>query len=300
VTADAARIERFVDEQASSAARGIAIFASAQHGLFETLEVATPFENEVTARATPSLFQLARLADDRETAVVAVVALNVARLFIMQRGLLREVEGLSEDPKGYHAIRGTNAMNQKHYQRHAEVTRAEFAREVADMVERLVDREGAGQVVLAGEQEAIARLRQALAPRVARLVHERAPRMDVRTPRDAVGEEIEPLLREAEADEDRTVVQRLVAGVQAGDLGVAGLEATRAALRAGQADALVLSGTASFPPEARSALIDLAVRSGASVEIVDGDETLDRMGGVGALLRYRLPTVAGVYASPTA
>jgi peptide subunit release factor 1 (eRF1) len=302
VQADADRIEQYLIEQASPAARGIAVFASAQHHLFEVLETSEPFENEVSVRATPSLFQLVRLLDDQETAVVAVVALNVARLFVMRSGRLIEAEHRVDDPKFYHKIRGTAVMNQKRYQHHADMTRAEFAQEVAGMVERLVQREGAAHVVVAGEQEAIMLLRGALPQPISKLVAEQSPRLDVRTPMDIIAEEAEPVLRRAEVDEKHGVVEQLLAGVQADELGIVGIEPTRAALDSGQVDVLVLSGTAAFPVETRSQLIELAARTGARVEVVSGGTALDQLGGVGAVLRYRISalTEAGTSLAPLA
>ena len=297
--ADAERIEQYVIGQASPSARGLALFASAQHGLFETLETPEPFSNEVSVRAEPSLFQLARLLDDAETAVVAVVALNVARLFVLRAGQLIPSAHREDDPKLYHKIHATNAMNQKRYQHHADIMRADFARQVAGMVEQLARREGAQHVIVAGELEAIARLRQALPPQIASILSEHSPRMDVHAPLRAIFAEVEPLLRAAERDEERGVVERLVEGVQADELGVAGLEATRAALRAGQVDVLVLSAQTAFPPETRTALIELALRTSARVEVVEENATLDHLGGVGALLRYRGAGFATPDAAPT-
>jgi len=287
VREDAARIERYLDEQAPVAAQGVAIFASARHGLFETIATAVPFETRVSARAEPDLFQLARLLDDRETAVVAVVDSNTARLFVSRLGGLREVRGLDDDPKYYHKVRGANAMNQARYQRHADNVRTSFAREVAARIEELVDREGAAHVILSGDAVAIPLLRKALAPRVAALVHEPPLSLDVTAPRDAVSEATLPLIEAAEAEQDRTIVERLVDAVRADALGVAELEPTRRALQNGQVDTLVLAGDVPFPPETRSELIDLAAKTGAAVEVVDGSEVLRELGGVGALLRYR-------------
>lgn len=289
VRTDAARIEEYLDAQVSRAAQGVAIFASGPHALFETLEVDVPFDNQVSARAQPDLFQLARLLDDQETAVVAVIDTHAARLFVLHLGGLREVRGLQDDPKLYHLVRGANAMNQARYQRHARHVRAQFAAEVADRMEQLVDREHARQVVLAGETAAIGLLRQALAPRIAQLVHEPPLALDIETPRDAVLEEVVPVMREAEAEQDRAVVERLVDAVRAGTLGVAGLEPTRDALRNGQAEVLVLAGEGPVPLETRSELIELATRTDAAIEVVDSSEALQRLGGVGALLRYRIP-----------
>ncbi|HEU0028796.1 MAG TPA: hypothetical protein VFQ25_16945 [Ktedonobacterales bacterium] len=299
VGADAARIWRYLDEQAPASAQGLAIFASAPLGLFETLESNVPFENEVTAGATPSLYPLARLMDDQETAVVAVVDTNTARLFLSQRGLLRELQGLDEDPKFFSKIKGARAMNQAHYQRHALTRRREFAAEVAERIEQLVAEYGATQVILAGDAVATPVLRAALPPQMAALVHEEPLALDINTPRDAVWEEIEPLIRETEAEQDRTVVEQLADAALANGLAVMGLEETRAALEAGQVDTLAISSGARAPEGTRSQLISLAAQTDAEVEIVDNSPEFDAMGGVGALLRYRLTPTRRVYIPPS-
>ncbi|HEX6122556.1 MAG TPA: Vms1/Ankzf1 family peptidyl-tRNA hydrolase [Ktedonobacterales bacterium] len=288
IRADAARIERFLDAEATSAAQGLAIFASARHQLFETLEVRVPFANEVSARAEPSLFQLARLLDDQETAVVAVVDIRAARLFVMSRGLLREVRELSEDSKYFSKLRGAHGLNQARFQRHAENLRAQFAQEAATQIERLVDEVRPTQVILVGDQVALPLLRDALSPRVLQLTLEEPVRLDITASVSTVAEEIAPLVQETEADQDRTAVERLLEAVRSGRLGADGLEPVRAALERGQVDTLLLAGDVEFPPETRSKLIELATNTGATVEVVDGSEPLRQLGGVGALLRYDL------------
>ncbi|HEX8996344.1 MAG TPA: hypothetical protein VF812_09965 [Ktedonobacterales bacterium] len=299
IRADAARIQRYLDEQAAPSAEGLAIFACAPLGLFETLESGVPFETEVTARATPNLYPLARLLDDQETAIVAVVDTNTARLFVSQRGLLREMKGLDEDPKYFHMMKGATAMNQAHYERYALAQRKRFAVEVAQRLSELVDETGAKQVIIAGDAVATPILKASLAPQVTALLHEIALPMAIDATRDEIWEEVEPMVREAEAEEDRSVVELLLDQALSGHLGVLGLERTRAALETGQVDTLVLLADLQAPPETRSQLISLATRTGAEVEIVDDSPELAKLGGVGALLRFKLGAASGGLIVPT-
>ena len=300
VRADAARIGEYLNTQLSPDVQGVAIFASAQHHLFETLETTVPFATEVAARAEPDLFQLARLLDDRETAIVAVVDTHAARLFVLARGLLREVRGLSEDPKYFHKVRGINVMNQGHYLSYTESRRARFAQQTAERLEQLVGEEHATQVILAGEQGPASLVRQSLSPQAAQLVRDAPVRLEIEALPETIREEIEPLIRETLAERDRAIAERLVGAVQSGGLGVAGLDLTRAALERGQADTLVLATDAPLGEEMRSQLIELATQTDASVEIVQPSAVLTQLGGVGALLRYRYANAggAGVYVAP--
>jgi peptide chain release factor subunit 1 len=286
IRADAERIDRYLADEYDVAADGLALFACAGRGLFETVEAGVPFEDQVTVGPQPDLFQLARLVDEHETAVVAVVDSNTSRLFVTRRGVLQEVGGTDEPAKFYRTRPMLGGLNQANYQRHNANMRAGFARETAAELARLVEAEGASRVVLAGDAVAIPLLQEALAPQVAALVKD-VLRLDIRTPRDAVAEEAQQVLAEAEAEDSRSAADRLVGAVRAGGLGVAGLDETRAALEHGQVDELLLDPAAELDEATRGELVRLAQLTGATVEVVEGHDGLQRLGGVGALLRYR-------------
>lgn len=287
VMADAKRIEAYLADEISPSTHGVAIFAGSAHDLFETFTTDVPFENRVSALAMPDLFQLAGLLDDHEVAIVAVAHTHAARLFITHRGGMREVRKVAEDPKLFHQVRRTNAMNQAHYQRHARQVRADFAHEIAQDIESLVRITGANAVILAGDAVAVPILRQALAPHIAELVLEPRIPLELDAPQDTIWEDIEPLLAHTQQLHEHAIVERLIEAVRADALGVAGYVATRAAIDAGQADTLVMAKDAPLSAEARNELMALAARTDVQVEIVEPDGALDALGGVGALLRYR-------------
>jgi stalled ribosome rescue protein Dom34 len=177
-------------------------------------------------------------------------------------------------------------FNQASYQRHNANMRAGFARETAAELARLVEVEGASHVVLAGDEVAIPLLQEALSPNIAGMVKD-VLRLDIRTPLDEVAEEVQQVLAEAEAEASLQTADRLVAAVRADGLGVAGLDETRTALEHGQVDELVLDPSADLDEATRAELVRMASLTSATVDVVEGHEGLSRLGGVGALLRYR-------------
>lgn len=179
-------------------------------------------------------------------------------------------------------------MNQANYQCHIAKHRSEFAREAAAEIDLLVQRERASQVILAGNQAALPLLRDALPPRVLDLVREDARGLNPQVTRDVVLDEIAPMLAQAEAERGHTIADQLVDAIRADALGVAGLEATRAALDHGQVDVLV--GDAPGNADIRNELIRFAVTTGGDVEVIESPTILERLGGVGALLHYRHET----------
>ena len=288
--ADAARVQRFFDDHAEPFMQGIVIFACNRDKLFETLEAGVPFDNLVALEPLPDLFQLARLIDEHETSVVALVDTNTARLFVTRRGFLQEVPGVKGD-KFASSKRNTGDLNHKNYQRRVQNSRLDFAREMARELETLVAHEQATRVILAGDAVAIPLLHQALAPHLEPLISEQILSLDIRAPRDEVHAEIRPLLAQIEADESHGVADQLIEEVQRQALGVLGPQETRDALTHGQADTLVLAQEAALDEQERNELVHLAAQTGAAVETVQGHEALVDAGGVGALLRYRVAWV---------
>lgn len=285
--ADAARIQRFFDEHAEPYLEGVAIFACNRHQLFETLETGVPFDDFVALEPLPDLFQLARLIDEHETSVVALVDTNTARLFVTRRGFLHEVSGPTDD-KFYSRQRNTGGLNHKNYQRRVQNRRIDFARDMAAAIEELVAHEGATHVILAGDAVAIPLLHQALSPQLEPLISEQVLSLDIRAPRDEIHSEITPLLAQIEEDESHGVADRLIEEVQRQGLGVVGPQETRDALTHGQADTLVLAAETPLDTQERNELVHLATQTGADVETVQGHESLIDAGGVGALLRYQV------------
>jgi ribosomal protein L30E len=284
---DANRVQRFLDEHAGPWLQGVAMFACNSHQLFEVIETGVPFENQVALEPVPDLFQLARLVDEQETAVVALVDTNTTRLFVTRRGFLEEVAGPNDDPFGYRQ-RNTGGLNHKQYQRRVQNQREAFAREAAAALEELVSQEGATRVILAGDAVAIPLLHQALSPQLEPLIHEEVLRLDIRTPRHEVLREVAPILAQVEEEESHARADRLVDAVREQGLGVIGLEETRHALEHGQGEVLVLAEEAPLEEQERNDLVRLATLSGAEVDLVTGHQILQQLGGVGALLRYRL------------
>lgn len=283
---DANRVQRYLDEHAAPWLQGVAIFACNSHQLFEVIETGVPFEDQVVLEPVPDLFQLARLVDEQETAVVALVDTNTTRLFVTRSGFLEEVAGPDDDPFGYR-MRNTGMLNHKHYQRHVQNQREAFAREAATALENLVKQEDAKRVILAGDAVAIPLLHQALSPQLEPLVYEEVLRLDIRTPRHQVLREIEPILEAEEQESSHSRADQLVEAIRAQGLGVIGPQETRDALEQGAGDVLVLAEEAPLDEQERNNLVRLATLSNAEVDLVKGHEILQQMGGVGALLRYR-------------
>jgi peptide subunit release factor 1 (eRF1) len=287
VRTDTMRIQEYREREFPISTQGLALFACAGAGLFEVVEAGVPFENQVSASPMPDLFQLARLLDEQETTVVALVDTNTARLFVSRLGFFNEVDGPNDRDRRDYRKRSMGGWSQARYQRHIDKHRMDFAQEAAAEMERLVAAEGAVRLLLAGDEVAIPLLRDALSPDVAKLLQDDVLRVHIRAPRGDLQSEIAPLLAQVEAEDAHTVADRLLGAVQADGLGVIGVERTWTALEHGQADVLLIAPQAPVSADVRSQLIRLATNTGALVEVVESHTRFEELGGVGALLRYR-------------
>ncbi|HET8776016.1 MAG TPA: hypothetical protein VFN76_00005, partial [Candidatus Limnocylindria bacterium] len=154
-------------------------------------------------------------------------------------------------------------------------------------IARLVQRERAQHVFLAGDERVIPILEAELSEPVKALV-EYVTRIEMRSGADDVRQEVAPILAAIEEADGRDVAARAVAGARAGDLGVTGIDATMAALEAGQVDELVIDETAGVDEDLRAELVRQASLTDARVEVVRDHEGLRRREGVGATLRFRI------------
>jgi len=282
---DAERVHAAV-AAASPAAEGLAIFSCSAAGLFESIEAPAPFENQVVYDRYPRLYQLARLLDEYETAVVAVADTNTLRLFVVRGERIAEMPGKDEDPYNYQ-MRSTSGMNEHRFRRHVENHRREFAEEAARLIEQLCEQERATRLIIAGDEVALHHLREALPESLTRRVTEGEFHIDIRAGLEHVRRTVEHFLLQTEDDQSQHTADILVGEVEEGDLGVAGYDRTKAALELGAADVVVIDD-AYEPAERKDELARLAAATGARVEVVREHHGLRALGGVGAILRYRV------------
>lgn len=282
---DRARIEELLGGDLN-AMDGLAAFACDRIGLWEVIGAPEPFETRLAAGPTAELFELARLLDQSVSAVVAIVDTNTCRLFITRRGELIERPGRDESSEE-HERTDVGGWSQARFQRHIDMQDKRFAKEAADAIDHLVRVERPAHVILAGDERALSVLEPELSEPVRSLL-KATTHIRMRAGEREIHEEVAPLLSALEEAASQAVAERAIAGHRAGDLGVVGIDATMAALEAGQVDELVIDEAAGMDDELREALVRQASLTHARVEVVRDHAPLRRHEGVGATLRYRI------------
>ena len=311
---DFVRIVRYLKGEVPASIQGLAIFAcSAEKDWFEVGQFDAPFErNRVFVSDRPHLYPLARLIDQYRRYAVVLADTNRAQIFVFASGRAvnrQEVENV----KTKHAKVG--GWSQARYQRHEQNYHLQHAKEVVENLEKIVRDEGIEQIVLAGDEATvIPLLREQMSKEVAEKVIE-ALSLGIDTPEHELLEESLTAFRRHDSFTDMEKVEQLLSEYRGDNLGVAGVPETLAALSNGQVEEMLIAARPEsiqydeaevekvlklYPadvvlPESldQRTIADELVRranvlSSAKVTFIEDSTRLERMGGVGGLLRYRI------------
>jgi hypothetical protein len=286
--ADRERIEEFVRRDMSPATSGLIIFACSAKGLWESVEVGAELENEVTVGPVPELYQLAKMLDEHETVVVAVVDTNNARFFVTRYGRLNELDGPDDPNVQDYSKPSGGGWRQKRYQTIVDNKRQDFSQQVVKELEALIGRVEAKNLVIAGDEVAMTLLQDNLSPGSRKILYSEVLRIDQRAPRLDIKKDVMRIVDEIEKEKDLSLAEKLIGAIRGNALGIAGLEATTEALKNGQVETLLLDPTSEVVSiEDRNELIRLAATTGADVDMVPGTQEFPIPDGAGALLRYK-------------
>jgi peptide chain release factor subunit 1 len=285
---DVAQINRYLENELRPSANGLALFACAGAGLFETveMEVALP-GHRLYLYDQPHLYDLARINDEYPLYAAAICDTNSARLYVFGLGQVLAKEEINGSRTRAVKVGG---WSQARYRRHIENYHVQHLKEVAGALDRIVADENIRHVVLAGDEVAVSKLRAQLSQPLEDKIVDML-RLDINAADAEVLKATLDSLRRQDAEDDAARVERLRQECRSGGLAVAGPESTLEALNVGQADEVLISaslqdlqGNEQKPDE----LVTKAQQTGAAVRFIQDPELLAWADGVGALLRYRI------------
>src|ERR1051325_3915618 len=311
---DFVRIVRYLESEVPPSVQGLAIFScSKAKDWFEVGQFDAPFErNRLFVSDRPHLYPLARLIDQYRRYAVVLADTNRAQIFVFAAGRAMEREEV-ENVKTKHTKIG--GWSQSRYQRHEQNYHLQHAKEVVDMLERIVREEGIEQIILAGDEATVIPLLREQMPKPLEEKVIDALSLGINTPQHELLDESLTAFRRFDSLTDMQKVERLLNEYRADDLGVAGVPETLAALSNGQVEEMLIAAKAEaiqFEEEEVKKVLELYqtderlpetlnqrtvadelvrranVLSSAKVTFIEDSTRLERVGGVGALLRYRI------------
>jgi peptide chain release factor subunit 1 len=311
---DSARIINYLENEVPTTAQGLAIFAcTAANDYFEVGEFDAPFErNRVFVSDRPHVYPLARLIDRYRRFAVLLADTNRARIFVFATGKTVEEQTVENVKTKRTSVGG---WSQARYQRHEENYHLHHVKEVVDMLARIVSEEDVEHVILAGDETTVIPLIREQLPQTLSDKVIDALNFAIDTPEHELFDESLKAFHRHDSLTDMEKVERLLNEYRADDLGVAGVPDTLAALSNGQVEEMLIVSTADnlaydeeevrkvlkvYEPDGelsqeldKRTVADELVRranllSSARVTFIEDDTRLQQIGGVGALLRYRI------------
>lgn len=310
---DATRIQAYLESNNAAEGQALAIFACSGSDLFETIPLEAPIgEHSMFISSVPHLYPLAKLVENYPRYAAVMLDTNKARIFVFGTSTEREEKVVGE--KTRRTSKG--GWSQARYQRRADNFHMHHIKEVIDTLDKIVREEGIQQVVVAGAEVAMPIFREQLPKHLADMIVEIGPHEDGES--GSFVQRTMAALREKDAESDLEKVQELMDAWKSGGLGVAGPEATLSAFQLGQVDELIITATPEtlksvqkLPEDSApggvqvatsnpSGLIDesrlklsdelitRAQQTAARIRFIEDASLLADVGGVGALLRFRI------------
>ena len=299
-------IEPLLAAEVIKGEKGRVIFASAARDFLQVFRLSVSLEPMVVLDSSPFLLPLARLKDDYEDYALLLLDSQEARLFVIRSDILEEKKKLSIDLMNKHKKGGWSQMR---YNRLRSGAIKSFLTKVVEDLQGRLDLGEIKGLVVAGPGEAKGQLVEML-PIVWKEKLLGVVDISMQTP----GGDLVKLGGKS-AREERSaelhLAERLKEAVLKGEGAAYGLAEVGMALQEGRVNHLLLSSGFALPSmickkchftheEGESCptcggqmqamslerLYEQAERTGAEVALVEDDEFLEAMGGVGALLRY--------------
>jgi peptide subunit release factor 1 (eRF1) len=312
---DVDRIQKHLDSKDNTSSQALAIFACTGSDLFEAIPLDAPIDAHwLFIDSVPHLYPLARLVENYPRYAAVMLDTNKARIFVFGVGLAKEER--EEKIVGKKTRRTSKGgWSQARYQRRADNFHTNHVKEVVDTLDRIVREENIEHIVVAGAEVAVPLLREQLPKHLAdRIVDVIAlPGNDTNFLETTMA-----ALREKDAETDIERVRELIDAWQSGGLGVAGPEATLSAFQLGQVEELIITGSPetlkpvqSLPEDSAPGdvqvetsnaqgaaddkrlklsddLVTRAQQTSARIRFIEDASLLADVGGVGALLRFRI------------
>ena len=311
--ADADRILKYLESEVDKSSQGLVIFASNGSGFFEAIPVEAPFDShQLFIGSVPHLYPLARLVENYPRYAAVMLDTNKARIFVF--GGKEEREEKIAGEKTRRTSKG--GWSQARYQRRADNFHMLHIKEVVDTLDKIVREEKIDHIVVAGADVAMPILREQLPKPLADKIVEIGAHEDGES--GSFVERTMAALREKDAVTDAEKVEELMNAWQSGGLGVAGPEATLSAFQLGQVDELIITASPALlkpvqklPDDAAPGqvqadtsapqgtvdekrlkladeLVTRANQTSARIRFIEDEHLLADIGGVGALLRFRI------------
>jgi len=311
------RIAAYLKGSLSERTRGLAVFARGGPTPFWLpLQFEVPLPNWIAAGSTPNIYHLVELKDNYDRYVILLTTETSARIIGVNLGSVTAQLWRSRPEL---RRRVGHEWTKEHYQDHRRERTKQFIHDQIRSLDQVIAAGGYGHLMLAGNARMISAVRKELPKRLVEKLVDAVPAGPTDHVSDIVASTLQAFLEHEEL-ESQALAEKLITQIRTHGLAVAGTHATVEALKAGQADFLVVVKSydpgqgwecrgcgkmeLELPPpntcpacrtgrlrvfDIRGELVRLAEQQQVGVEVVEHNDALMSLGGVGCLLRYIAP-----------
>lgn len=311
------KIEAYLAKDLASESKGVAIFArGGESPFFLGLQFQVPLPTWINVNSTPNIYHLVELKDTYHRFVVMLTTGDRVRILEVNLGAVTE-EIWRQRPALRRRI--GREWTKEHYQNHQREQTDRFLKEKISILDNLMRAGGHSHLILAGHAWETERIARALPKRLAAKLIDTIPASGNEPISEVVSTTLARFI-DMEELESQEIAELLHQEILSDGLAVVGTQATLDALRRYQVDVLVIAqsnqtefgwrcsdcaaltvsknaphhcascnGYIFYSVDLREEMVRLAEQQDAKVEVVAQNHALIQYGGIGALLRYRLP-----------
>jgi len=319
VEEDLTALERIARDASARGDRAVCAFVASGADYKQVLGLPHPLKSRLVVDETPYIRPLEAMLGEYPRYLVVLVDRSRARLLAAHMGRVHQLRAVESDVPGHVKEGGYHGNAERGIERHIDDHVARHLKAVAEAVRETVGDRDFDSIILGGPAEAVSGLKEQFGSNLRWLVAGDIQADLAATP-DEVAAQCQAFMIRASAKRDQELVERLTEGLASSGLGVAGVLSTLGALRRGAVAALLaatdfaepgteckhcgflgLEGAGECPacgetgartvPDLVREMIDRAAAGGAEIWHVGSEPSAARlrsMGGVGALLRFRL------------
>lgn len=262
---------------------GLAFFVDLGADYSAGVELTVPPEPMLAVDDEAIIHPLALELDEYEPVGVIMIDAACTRIQITAGQVSEDMTSFCE--KIHHQSK-KGGWSQMRYQRRRDKEIKHFVKGVVLKAVEIFKDAHVNRILLAGRDRMITRVENEL-PKEWQDRVIGALRWDLADSKEDFIERIRPVLEEAERNQEKDLLARMISELRRGGLAASGTEDVREALRIGQVDTLIVSEGLDL--KIMEELTSLAEASGAYVEFIPKENfILEKLGGVGAILRYKL------------
>lgn len=260
--------------------------------------------------SSPYIRPLAEMQDEYETFVIVTADNYDARIYLVTETRAEAVERIKGDVKN-HVRKG--GWSQKRYQRRRDNELLHYAKEVVEVLQRVVQEEEIERIILLGQPEAIGEIEEAMPESMAALVAGRES-IDLDATEKELVDRALPHFFSRERDDEASSWARIRKEALRNGLAVLGPAAVLKAVREGRAEEILVErdlqlfgmrcrdcellayakpqqcpqcdSSSVFVVDLVNEITELAAQTSATVDFTDPLEGLEDEGGIAALTRY--------------